>query len=137
MLSDTFAPYSFDPTDLTVPYSLDKSGLTFNQASVVDSVNIAVSLEHRKAFRFAIAVKTKFVSTDNWNEPHVTMWRLNVNIGKEYLEPNCDGWCKSPNGSKLPDVMYVNSLGVCSNLTHSNIGCSVLKTSKNIFSASV
>jgi hypothetical protein len=129
MLSDTFAPYPLDPTDITVTYSLDKSGLTFNQASVVDYVNIAVSLEHRKALRFAIAFKAKFVSTDNWNEPHVTTWRLNVNIGKEYLEPDCDGWCKSPNGNKLPDVMYVNSLGVCSNLTHSNIGCSVLKTS--------
>ena len=81
MLSDTLAPYSLDLTDPTVPYSLDQSGLTFSQASVVDSVSLDVSLEHRRAFRFAIAVKTKFVTTDDWSDPHVTKWRLNVNIG--------------------------------------------------------
>ena len=58
-------------------------------------------------------------------------------MGKEYLEPDCDDWCKHVGGGKMYDVMYVKSNGVCSNVTDVNILCSVLKTPDNVFSASV
>ena len=58
---------------------------------------------------------TAIINSNAEVETYVTTWRLNINIGKEYLEPNCDAWCKNLGGSKMDNLMYVNSNGVCSN----------------------
>ena len=81
-------------------------------------------------------MKNRQASSSSWTGPTIAPWVQYVNIGKEYLEPDCDIWCKSA-GIKMNDVMYIDINGVCSNNEEDDVECSILKTSENEISASL